>query len=478
MANVVVDGSMDEFLKENVYPTLQDVINLRSVERQLFAGVERRPIEGKWFRISMLTKGNFMLPGRAERDILPGMSTDITNANDTPGDLEGIECKFYRKQLYTTLQITGPAQNAGRGAGGFEELGKLVLKQTQEALPESVSRQWATGMVCPLAQVVSFSTVTVTVDPANAPGSEAAAVPWAGNRLLRENMVVDFVAGSAGNAVITGALRNAAANNERGRKVTGLSNDGTTATVTLDASLAGSAVADGDLIIPFRTRGASAISAASTMEALWYNAMGIMDAVQSSSDPHYTVQYYGTLDRTAAANRVLQSKILNTGATPAALTVNLVNRLLEQIRLDPLSGDEPDCGYTHESVWRKFAEANNLMTFTSSNPVRFNEPGKGFKPTIGVSGININTFGTKGAFTVYTSPFAPMYRFYAISRKYLSVLEERPLSTLDTDGQTWRMVGGNTDDYRMVLAWYCSGIINRKPIASGYLVNILGDQNS
>jgi hypothetical protein len=478
MPNVVVDGSMDEFLKENVYPTLQDVINLRSVERQLFAGVERRPIEGKWFRVHMLTRGNFVLSGRAERDILPGMSTDITNANDTTSDLEGIECRFNRKQLYTTLQITGPAQKAGRGAGGFEELGKLVLKQTQEALPESVSRQWATGMVCPLAEVTSFAAAVVTVDPANNPATEAAAVPWAGNRYIREGLVVDFVAGAAGAAVITGALRNATAQNERGRKVNALSVDGATATVTLDATLAGSAIASGDLMIPFRTRAAAAITVNSSMEAAWQNAMGILDAVQNSADPHYSVQFYGTLDRTAAANRVLQSRILNTGVAPAALTINLVNRLLEQIRLDPLSGDEPDCGYCHESIWRRFAESNNVMTFTSNNPVRFMEPGKGFKPTIGVSGININTFGTKGNFTVYTSPFAPMYRFYAISRKYLSVLEERPLSTLDTDGLSWRMVNNNTDDYRMTLAWYCTGIINRKPIASGYLVNILGDQNN
>lgn len=477
MANVVNSGAMDEFLKENVYPELQDSINLRSMERQLFAGIQKGAVEGKWFRLSILTKGNFRFEGRGERDTLPGTNTATTNANDVAADVDGIESKFYRKQMYSVVQVSGPAYRAGMGAGGFEELGKLVLKQTMEGLPESVSRQWATGQASPLARVTSFSTTTLTLTPATGITNETDAFPWLGNRYLREGMVIDFAA-----ANILGAIRNDTAKNERGRQITALSDDTTTATATLDATLATSAIAAGDVVVPFAARTANAVaavSAASDMESKWPSAMGILDAVQNSTDSHYSIQYYGTLDRTAAANRIMQSRIIKN-TTLTALTVAMINRLFELIRLDPLGpGEEPEIHYCHPSVYRKFIDGQNLTAaFSSNTPQRFVNPGANFKPQIGVTGVRIQSIGSKGAIEAFVSPFAPMYRWYSIARKYLMMLEEAPLGPLDLDGQTWRMAGGTTDDWRMFLGWYCTGIINKKPNASGYITGLTGDQNT
>lgn len=470
MANVVNSGTMDEFLKENVFPELQNNINLRSMERQLFSGIQKGAVEGKWFRLSALTKGNFRFEGRAERAALPGTDTSVSGANDTTADIDGIEQKFYRKMMYSTVQVSGPAYRAGMGSGGFEELGKLVLKQTMEALPESVSRQWATGQASPLARVTSAASTTLTLTPADSITLESAAFPWLGNRYLREGMVVDFAT-----ANIAGALRAGAA--DRGRQITALSDDTTTATATMD--VAATALTAGDVVVPFNSRATGAISASSTMEASWYGAMGILDAVQNSTDTHYAIQYYGTLDRTATANRIMQSRIIKN-TTLAALTVAQLNRLYELIRLDPLGpGEDPDIGYCHPSVYRKFIDSQNLTAaFSSNTPQRFNNPGANFKPNIGVTGVAIQSIGAKGAIEAFVSPMAPMYRWYAINRKYLMQLEEAPLGPLDRDGLSWRMASNNTDDWRMFLGWYCTGIINRKPNASGYICGLTGDQNT
>ena len=206
--------------------------------------------------------------------------------------------------------------------------------------------------------------------------------------------------------------------------------------------------------------------------------MGILDAVQNSTDSHYSVQYYGQLDRTAAGNRVLQSRI-QKNTTLTALTVAQINQLLERIRLDPLGpGTDPDVYYTHPSVWRKFIDGNNVVSFTSNNPARFNNPGAGFKPSVGVESLGINSIGAAGQIEVVTSPMAPMYRFYAVAKKYLMQIEEGPLGPLDLDGLTWRMASGSTDDWNMFLGWYCTGIVNRKPNASGYICGLTGDQNT
>ena len=480
MANVVNSGAMDEFLKENVYPELMEAINLRTVERKLFAGIQKGAVEGKWFRISMLTKGNFRFEGRGERDTLPGKST-ITNANDVPADIDGIEAKFYRKQMYSIVQVSGPAYRAGMGAGGFEEMGKLILKQTMEGLPESVSRQWATGQAVPLARVNTSTplTTTLTLTPATGITNETDAFPWLGNRYLREGMVVDFVATGSG---LLGAIRLDTAKKERGRSIAALSDDTTTATATLDTAMsAANNIAAGDIVVPFNTRdggSTDAITANSSMESKWTSAMGILDAVQNSTDSHYSVQYYGQLDRTAAGNRVLQSRI-QKNTTLTALTVAQINQLLERIRLDPLGpGTDPDVYYTHPSVWRKFIDGNNVVSFTSNNPARFNNPGAGFKPSVGVESLGINSIGAAGQIEVVTSPMAPMYRFYAVAKKYLMQIEEGPLGPLDLDGLTWRMASGSTDDWNMFLGWYCTGIVNRKPNASGYICGLTGDQNT
>lgn len=470
MANVVNSGAMDEFLKENVYPELQDSINLRSKERQLFSGIQKSAVEGKWFRLSVLTKGNFRFEGRAERGTLPGTNTTTTGANDVAADVDGIEQKFYRKQMYSIVQVSGPAYRAGMGAGGFEELGKLVLKQTMEGLPESVSRQWATGQASPLARVTSSASTTLTLTPAASIVNETDAFPWLGNRYLREGMVVDFATAGIAGAVRVGIL-------DKGRRITALSDDTTTATATMDS--AATALSAGDVVIPFNSRIDGAISASSTMEADWYGAMGILDAVQNSTDSHYAIQYYGTLDRTAAGNRIMQSRIIKN-TTLTAATVAMINRLNELITYDPLGpGEEPDTHYTTPAVYRKFLDGQNLTAaFSSNTPQRFVNPGANFKPTVGVKGVTIQSIGSNGAVEAFISPFAPAYRWYAINRKYLMMLEEAPLGPLDLDGQTWRMAGGTTDDWRMFLGWYCTGIVNRKPNASGYLTGLTGDQNT
>ena len=480
MANNVVDGGLDEFLKENVYPQLQDAINIRSKERQIFSGIEDGRIDGKWFRLSFLTKGNFRLDGRAERDYLPGTDTSVTGANDAFPTLEGIEAKFNRKQLYSGIELSGPAFEAGRGAGGFEEMGRLIMKQTMDAFPESVSRTWATGRAGILGELGATpgnGATSLTLVEADAPASEAEAVPWAGNRLIRPNMVIDFVAGAAGPVFdIDGALRSDGSKGERGRLVSAVSEDNGAPTITIDALGTSHAVAAADLIVPYKSRVAAAITQGTTSEASWYGADGIMDAVNNSSDPHYTMTYYGQLSK--ASNPVLQSKMLGSGATPAALTLSQMNRLAEMISVDPAGGGEPDVGYCTPGVWRKFIENNNLVSFSSNNPTRFQEPGKGFKPTLGVSGITVNNIGMTGQLTTYVSPLAPQYRYYMMQRSTLLMLQDKALGTLDRDGLSWRMNGSSKDAWMLFFGWYCTGIVNKAPVRSGYILNVLGDQNN
>lgn len=477
MANNVVDGGLDEFLKENVYPNLQDAINIRSEERQIFSGIEDGRIDGKWFRFSFLTKGNFRMEGRAERAYLPGTDTSVTNANDAFPELAGIEAKFNRKQLYSGIELSGPAFEAGRGAGGFEELGRLIMKQTMDAFPEMVSRQWATGrsqVLGELASTPGAGATSLTLKEANGPSTEANAVPWAGNRLVRPGMVLDFVTGTGTVSDIDGAVRTTTAQNERGRLVSAVSEDNSTPTVTIDALGASHNLADGDLLIPYNTRVTAAITQGSDSEAKWYNADGIMDAVNNSSDPHYPMTYYGTLAK--ASNPVLQSKMLNASASVAAMTLAQVNRLCEQIKVDPNGGGEPDVGYCTPGVWRKFIESNNLVAISSSSPQRFVEPGKGFKPTLGVSGVQVNVIGAAGQMTTYTSALAPQYRYYAVQRSTLMMLQDKPLGTLNRDGLDWRMNGTAKDAWMLFFGWYCTGIVNKAPVRSGYILNVAGDQ--
>ena len=480
--NEVVAGGLDEFLKEVVYPTLQDHINLSMIERQVFGAIEKQSIDGKFYTIRALQRGNFRYEGRFEDTDLPGTSTSVTNANDTIQDIDGLELKANRKMVYSTIKVSGPAKIAGRGAGGFKEIGALVLEQTMKMLPDQISRIYATGQVAPLGQVSSVSTTTVNFLKADAPSTLAVAPPWAGNRNVRQGMVVDFVArASAGVANVRGALRNDTTKNERGRKINSKTLDNTTPSVVLDATLDTSAVVDGDLVVPFQSRAAAAITDNAAADAAYATPMGILDAIQNANDPHYAFAYYLQAQRSAYTS--LNSEMIGCGngiaggSSTAAMTLDKLNQLSERIELRDDGGDKPDTGYTHTSVYRKYIESQNLTVITGSSAARINDPGAGSTPTVGVKGVTIQNIGRDGALQVYVSPKAPMYRFYMMKKESLLQLEDRPIGTLNVDGLSWRQIP-NRDAWTMYIGHYTSGIVNKKPSSCGYLIGALGDQNN
>lgn len=482
MANSI--SAMQEFMKENVAPMMMDSLNLRSKEKQLVGEIKKVAVDGKYYRIDVLTKGNFRLEGREERGTLPGQSASVTGSpttsEDLPAPLAAIELKVKRKFVYSVLDFSGPADAAPQtSAGGFGKLSGKIIEQTLAAFPESVSRIWATGQAAILAQASStaYSSGTCTVLAANAPATEALSVPWAGNRFLREGMVLDVVTTGSG---VRGALREGT--NDRGRAITAVSEDGATPTFTIDHATANPTnwYTTADLFVPFKTRTQAAVADDASSADDWYQSMGIMDVIQNqSSDQHYAVKGYGGLDRSLAANRILQSKhIRNT--TPTAPTLDMLNKLLEQIRLDSLAGGEPDTFYSTDSVYRKFIENAGFTTmsnFATNNPARFVNPGKGFKPAIGVQGIEVNNIGAKGSIMWFTSPFAPHYRIYALNKAEMMVIEDQGLGVINNDSLTLRQISGQ-DAFQIQYKWYNSGMFSPKPINHGYITGVTGDHNN
>lgn len=467
----ISDSSIQNLLFEVVHPTLLDAINLRSVERKLF-DVEKREVNGKYYKFEQLTGGNFRLEGRQEGGYLPGQNPSSALQDQAAG-LVTLETRVKRRFEYSSIEFTGPMDNAPRdGTGGFKKLSAVIMEQTTKAFPEMMSSKWARNQCGILGEVASVSGNTITLVAANAPTTAATSRPWAGNRFFREGMVVDIVTNNGSNPNPTGALRTGA--NDKGRRITGKSADGTTPTLTMQ-DISSTTLDAGDLLIPTGERQDGAIDTQSEFEDGFYGSMGIMDAIQDGSDGMYSMSYMGNV--AVSGQRVLQShKVANT--TNANLSLKMLNLLCEQMLTDDLSGKEPDFFYTTPGVYRQFADAFTTMAnFSTNNPARYNNPGKGFTPTVGVSGIEVNNIGSSGSKKIFTSPFAPHYRCYGVSKGGLIQFEDKELGIMQDDGLKLRQIPG-TDMWSVAYKRYSSGIFAPKPRDHGYITGLNGDQNN
>lgn len=468
----LADSPIQNLLFEQIHPVLEQAINIRSVERQMI-NVEKRPVSGKYYRIDELIGGNFRYEGRPEGGYIPGFNPSA-NLQDTSASLQTLEMRFKRRLMYSSVQFTGPMDNAPKtSSGGYDKLSAIVMEQTTTAFPEMISSKLARGNLGIKGEVQSVLSNVVTLVPANAPATAATSRPWAGNRFFREGDVCDIVQNSAGSPNPLGALRTGAS--DKGRRVTAISRDGATSTVTFQ-DLTGTTLAAGDLLVTTGERQDTAISAQADYENGLYGGYGIMDAIQDGTDSLYSLGYYGNVQ--VSSQRLLQSfKITNT--TNTALTVDMCNQLISQMFNDSLGGQDPDFIYCTMDVYRTFAKG--FTTFASSgastNLARWTNPGAGFTPTVGVSGIEVNNIGTTGAKKFMVSAFAPHYRAYFIRKDSLIILSDLPLGVMNNDGLTLRQVPG-TDQWSVAYKAYESGVVCLKPSRNGYIVGLTGDHNN
>ena len=470
----LTDSSIQNLLFENVYPVLQQAINIRSVEKSML-NVEKRPISGKYWRVDEVIGGNFRYEGRPEGGYLPGKNPSA-QLQDQSATLLTMEMRFKRRLMYSSVEFTGPMDNAPRTSdGGFDKLSALVMEQTVNAFPEMISSKLARGNLGIKGEVLSVSGNIVTLIPANGATYTTAATsrPWAGNRFFREGDVCDIVINTASAAVPTGALRTGT--NDKGRRVVSMSRDGAPSTVTFQ-DLSSTNIAQGDLLVTTGERQDAAISTSTDYESGLYGGYGIMDAIQDGTDGVYSLAYYGNVQ--VSTQRLLQSfKITNTNNT--ALTVDMCNQLISQMFNDSLGGQDPDFIYCTMDVYRTFAKG--FTTFAASgastNLARWTNPGKGFTPTVGVSGIEVNNIGTSGSKKFMVSPFAPHYRAYFIRKDSLMILSDLELGVMSNDGLKLRQVPG-TDMWAVDYKAYESGVVCLKPARNGYIVGLTGDHNN
>lgn len=470
----LTDSPIQNLLFENIHPVLEQAINIRSVERSMI-NVEKRPVSGKYYRIDELIGGNFRYEGRPEGGYLPGKNPS-GQLQDQSATLQTLEMRFKRRLMYSSVEFSGPMDNAPKTSdGGYDKLSAIVMEQTTNAFPEMISSKLARGNLGIKGEVASVNTSTgvVTLVAANAPSTAATSKPWAGNRFFREGDVCDIVANNASAPNPLGALRTGVA--DKGRRVTAISRDGTAPTVTF-ADLSSTTIAAGDLLVTTGERQDSAISAQADYENGLYGGYGIMDAIQDGTDSLYSLAYYGNVQ--VSSQRLLQSfKITNTNN--AVLTVDMCNQLIAQMFNDSLGGTDPDFIYCTMDVYRNFAKG--FTTFAASgastNLARWTNPGAGFTPTVGVSGIEVNNIGTSGSKKFMVSPFAPHYRAYFIRKDSLIILSDLPLGVMNNDGLTLRQVPG-TDMWAVDYKAYESGVVCLKPARNGYIVGLTGDHNN
>lgn len=472
MVQALSDSPIQNLLFEQIHPVLEQAINVRSVERAMI-NVEKRPVSGKYYRIDEVIGGNFRYEGRPEGGYIPGFNPD-TNLQDESAGLQTMEMRFKRRLMYSSVQFSGPMDNAPKtSSGGYDKLSAIVMEQTTSAFPEMISSKLARGNLGIKGEVSTVASNVVTLVPANAPTTPGTSRPWAGNRFFREGDVCDIVINSGGNANPTGALRTGTS--DKGRRVTAVSRDGATSTVTFQ-SLSGTTLAAGDLLVTTGERQNAAISSAADYEDGLYGGYGIMDAIQDGTDSVYSLAYYGNVQ--VSTQRLLQSfKISNS--TNTALTVDMCNQLISQMFNDSLGGQDPDFIYCTMDVYRQFAKG--FTTFAASgastNLARWTNPGAGFTPVVGVSGIEVNNIGTTGSKKFMVSPFAPHYRAYFIRKDSLIILSDLPLGVMNNDGLTLRQVPG-TDQWSVAYKAYESGVVCLKPSRNGYIVGLTGDHNN
>jgi len=482
MASQVLSGAdLQRTLNEEVDPVLRDEIARRVTALKLFK-LKTVPVSGKYYRIVVKYGGNFYGAGRPEMGKLPGM--DPTAAyQDQRSKIKTLQLLFYKRFFYTTVDMTGPVRNAPQTAsGGFGNLGKQIMDDTVENLKEMVSLRYASGQFGIYGKLKASGAVsgnTVTMEPASVN------IPFAGNRLFREGMVVDTTAGG-----IATALRAYSAGvKNRGRLIDSVGEDSSTPTITMnDIGTAGvdNTFANGDHMLMFNSRveygnstPGTALATLADYQTGFYQPMGIMDAVYNTADTQYAGAYYGDQDPTT--NRVLQSIRVHNSGTARIVSLDHINLCHEQIEIDPNGGDAPNLLYTTPSVRRQvmgfLTPTVASSSFAAETPVRYNDPGSRGMVNVGVAGIEITTIGSTGKKVLYTDPLAPTHRLYLANTKTMMILQDRQPGFIDDDGLTLRMEEG-TDSFFAGWKWYQTGIINWHRRKSGVIVDASGDHLS
>lgn len=476
MAQQVLSGSdLQRMLNEEVDPTLREEINLRTMAMRIFK-LKTVPVSGKYYRIVLKYGGNFYGTGGGELDIMPGM--DGSNKyQDQRSKLKTLQLLFYRRFFRTTVDMSGPVRNAPQtDSGGFGPLGKQIMDDTVENLKEMISTRFAGGQINPYGQIATggVSGNTVTLEPSTLN------VPWGGNRTIREGQVFSVTNGSP----ITNALRVwADGQYNEGRLCTAMGEDSATPTLTFgqDSGLGTAGVdntwAAADKLFMLKSRSTSAItSSASDYSTLINQPMGIMDAVNNSTDSQYAIPYYG--DQLRTSNRVLQSILVTNSGSLRTVSLDDINLAFERVEVDSVGGDAPNLIYTTPSVRRKiagFLTATTGATLASSNPTRINDPGRsGGNVQVGIPGIEITTLGNKGSMMLNADPLAPHHRIYLANTKTMMILQDKQPGFMDDDGLTLRNENG-LDSFYVAWKWYNTGIINFHPRKSAYINDCAGD---
>jgi hypothetical protein len=484
--NDLSQADLNTLMNEYVQPTLARRINRQSVESNLAKTLQKTSVNGKYHLKKAQVGGNFRAEARLAGSIIPGLDGAV-GVQDNMATIKTVYTQWQRKRVYKTTDASGESFIAPKnGAGVVKELAKFLLDDVYANIPEDDSRMLATGQLGILAEIESISGNVVTVRAAKSTNAGTAAVsrPWAGNRFIREGMVLDCIKSAAGVPNPVGALRlNTEAPNNEGRQVVDISDDGDTATITFD-DLSGNAWAGGtntpgDLLVAFRSR--EGVTGGVSTQAQWYgmaNPFGIMDCIQTGTDAFYAAPYMGNLQ--VSANRFMQSFNVNN-ASNDALTPDMVNRLYEKSAMDGIGSNKWDMIYCTPSVYRLCAR--NLTAVPSSgmstnNPIRINNPGSE-KVALGVRGIKLNVLNTEtGEMNFVTSRFAPHYRAYVMDKNELEVMEEMPWGPVDDDGRQAQSYF-DRDGVIFKLRKYTTGMVTSSSRrAGGVITGLSGDQNS
>lgn len=480
MAQQVLSGSdLQRMLNEEVDPVLREEINLRTMAMRVFK-LKTVPVSGKYYRIVLKYGGNFYGTGSGELDSLPGMDAN-TAYQDKRSKVKTLQLLFYRRFFRTTVDMSGPVRSAPQtDSGGFGPLGKQIMDDTVENLKEMISLRFAAGQMAPYGEVGTavggVAANVVTLNPASSN------IPWGGNRLIREGQVFSITNG----ATFTNALRTALTK-DQGRLLDSMGEDTATPTLTFNDlgtqgvdNLWGGAGGNttADKLFMLKSRSTSAItSSASDWSTLVNQPMGIMDAVNASTDSQYAVPYYG--DQLRSSNRVLESVRVHNSGTLRVVSLDDINLAFERVEVDSVGGDAPNLIYTTPSVRRKiagFLTATTGSTLTQSNPVRINDPGRS-NVNLGIPGIEITTLGSKGSMMLNADPLAPHHRVYLVNTKTMMILQDKQPGFMDDDGLTLRNENG-FDSFYVAWKWYNTGLINFHPRKSAYIVDATGDHLS
>jgi hypothetical protein len=460
-ATTSIRNMMHEQLEDKVFLAMQ----LESPELQIFK-LKTKQLNGKYLRLNFQDAGNSRFEPRAENAFLPG-DDPATDVQDQRAGLSVKEMKFGRRQMYASVDFTGPMAAAVKSKeGGYENLMEARFKDTERNLVERVGIALATGeqSIMGIIKSVNKTTGVATLYGQNEAGgaSVSVALPEVGNRYIRPGMVLDCVAGSSAGAGRNGDLR--VTTNDKGRRVTARSRDIAAPTVTFAAAgsdLLGNAWDADDFLTLRGARRATGPASATDSEDAFYGPRGLLDVVDDG-----TLQpYYGQLDRTAAGNEFLQCQRLGNAGTLRSISLDLINQACETGEV--VAGSRPDVIYTTPSIRRqlvKFLTAtikSGSDVVASSNPTRYNQPGAE-KITIGVNQFDVLTLGPSGRMTIMSSRLAPHHMVFLLQRDTTMLFQDSAPGFMDNDGLKVRNIDG-TDSFKSVWKWYAPGMICQQP---------------